>query len=128
MTLWARRRSFLVASVLALAAVGCGPAASTGDLDKIQVQVTAFDLIVTNTAGRALMDMKVEILPVGRATSYSSTVARMENGEKRNISLNVFSDRDGVPFSLRNVRPTAISVNAHDLEGKTVRIEVPWKR
>lgn len=123
-----RRSRFALAAVLLLTAAGCGGGAPTGDIDKIQVTPTPFEVTVVNTAGRALLDVKVEIMPVGPASHFTSTVPRMENGEKRNLSHIVFTDRDGVPFSPRNVKVGGVAVTARDLDGKTFKVEVPWKQ
>jgi hypothetical protein len=111
-----------------LAAAGCGGGAATGDVDKIQVTLGQFDVIVANAAGRALFEVRVEIMPAGPASHFTNTVPRMENGEKRTLSHNRFTDRDNVPFSPRNVRVSGVVVTAKDIDGKTFRVELPWKQ
>jgi hypothetical protein len=122
------RTRALVFTVLALAAVGCGGGAPTGDVDKITVTQSQFDVAVTNTSGRALFDVKTEIEPAGPASHFSTIIPRMENGEKRVLPHNLFSDRDSVPFSARNVKASRITVTAKDIDGKEYRVEVPWKK
>jgi hypothetical protein len=124
-----RRFVFVVAAFAAFAAVnaGCGGGAPVGDTDKIQVVQSQFDITVTNTCGKALFEVKAEIEPSGPATHYSTIIARMENGEKRVIAHNVFTDRDGIPFSARNVKASKINVTAKDIDGKALRVEIPWK-
>ena len=39
-----------------------------------------------------------------------------------------FSDKSGIQFSPRTARPHAVAVTAKDIDGKDVRIEVPWKQ
>ena len=51
----------------------------------------------------------------------------MENGEKRVLAHNLFSDRDGVPFSARNVKAKGVIVTAKDMDGKAYRVEMAWK-
>jgi len=109
-----------------LTAAGCGGGAPTGDIDKIQVTLSPFEVTVANTAGRALFDVGVEIMPAGPASHFTSTVPRMENGEKRNLSHTAFSDRDGVRFSPRNVKVSGVVVTAKDIDGKAFTVEVPW--
>ncbi len=116
----------LMAGALILAA-GCGGGAPTGDVDKIAVETSSLFVTVRNTAGLALNDVRIEIVPAGRATTFSTYVSRMENSDKRDISLSTFRDRDGASFSLRVSRPGSVVVTAQDLNGKTVRVEVPWK-
>ncbi len=113
---------------LALAVTGCGGGAATGDVDKITIVQSQFDIAITNTSGRALFDVKAEIEPAGPASHFSAIIPRMENGEKRVLAHNLFSDRDSVPFSARNVRVSKITVNAKDIDGKAFRIEVPWQK
>jgi hypothetical protein len=113
---------------LALAVTGCGGGAATGDVDKITIVQSQFDIAITNTSGRALFDVKAEIEPAGPASHFSAIIPRMENGEKRVLAHNLFSDRDSVPFSARNVRVSQITVNAKDIDGKAFRIEVPWQK
>jgi hypothetical protein len=111
---------------LALAVTGCGGGAATGDVDKLTIVQSQFDVAITNTSGRALFDVKAEIEPAGPASHFSTIIPRMENGERRVLAHNLFSDRDSVPFSARNVRVSRITVSAKDIDGKAVRIEVPW--
>jgi len=121
------RTRVVIAAAFMLAAAGCGGGAATGDVDKIQVTLGQFDVIVANTAGRALFEVRTEIMPAGPASHFTNTVARMENGEKASLSHNRFTDRDNVPFSPRNVRVSGVVVTAKDIDGKAFRVEVPWK-
>ena len=125
-----RTRFAIVIAVAALAAasVGCGGGAATGDVDKITIVQSQFDIAITNTSGRALFDVKAEIEPAGPASHFSTIIARMENGERRVLAHNLFSDRDSVPFSARNVRASRVTVSAKDIDGKAFRIEVPWQQ
>jgi ABC-type glycerol-3-phosphate transport system substrate-binding protein len=113
---------------LAMAIAGCGGGAATGDVDKITIVQSQFDIALTNTSGRALFDVKAEIEPAGPASHFSAIIARMENGEKRVLAHNLFSDRDSVPFSARNVRVNRITVTAKDIDGKALRVEMPWQK
>jgi len=122
------RTHLVIAVAFMLTAASCGGGAPTGDIDKIQVTITPFEVVVVNTAGRALFDVKVEIMPVGPATHFTTTLPRMDNGEKRNLSHTMFSDRDGVPFSPRNVKVGGVVVTAKDIDGKELKVEVPWKQ
>ena len=114
-------------AVLAAACAGCGSGAPVGDTDKIQVVLSQFDIAVTNTSGKALFEVKAEIEPTGPATHFTTIIPRMENGEKRVLAHNLFSDRDGVPFSARNVKAKQVTVTAKDIDGKALKVEVPWK-
>lgn len=120
--------SFLLVVVLALTQGACGSGSASGDTDKIQIAISRFDVTVINSAGRAMVDAKVEVLPVGRATSYSVRVPRIENGEKRSLAFTQFSDSSGITFSPRTARPHAVAVTAKDIEGHDLHVEVPWKQ
>jgi len=122
------RTRFVLAAAVMLAAVGCGGGAATGDVDKILVTIGQFEVTVVNTAGRALFEVRVEIMPAGPASHFTNTVPRMENGEKRSLPHNRFTDRDSIPFSPRNVRVSGVVVTAKDIDGKALRVELPWKQ
>jgi hypothetical protein len=115
-----------VCAALVAGLAACGGPSSSGDLDKIDVAISRFDITVTNKAGRALMEVRVEILPVGHATAYTARIARMENGEKRSLGFTMFSDRSAIQFSPRTAKPQVVRVSAADMEGKPVQVEVPW--
>jgi hypothetical protein len=119
---------FVFLAVLAMTVTGCGGGAPTGDVDKIEVVQSQFDIAVTNKSGKALFEVKAEILPVGPSSHFTTLIPRMENGERRVIAHNLFSDRDGVPFSARNHKAKAVAVGAKDIDGKALRVEVAWKK
>ena len=125
-----RTRSALIIAIAALSAAcaGCGSGAPVGDTDKIQVVLSQFDISVTNTSGKALFEVKAEIEPTGPATHFTTIIPRMENGEKRVLAHNLFSDRDGVPFSARNVKAKQVIVTAKDIDGKALKVDLPWKQ
>jgi hypothetical protein len=112
---------------LAMAVTGFGGGAATGDVDKIAVVQSQFDVAVTNTSGRALFDVKTEIEPAGPASHFTTIIARIENGERRVLAHNLFSDRDSVPFSAHNVKASRITVTANDIDSKELCVEIPWK-
>jgi hypothetical protein len=119
-----------LACFAALAAVnaGCGGGAPAGDTDKLQILQSQFDITVINAAGKALFEVKAEIEPTGPASHFTTIIARMENGEKRVLAHNVFTDRDGVPFSARNIKAKGVIVTAKDMDGKPIKVEVPWQK
>jgi len=123
-----RRMAVSCVCAALLAAAGCGGETTAGDIDKVGIAISRFDVTVTNTSGRALVDLKVEILPVGHATSFSARIPRLENGEKRSIGFTLFSDNSAIQFSPRTAKPHAVAVTAKDIEGKEIHAEVPWKQ
>ena len=121
------RTRLLAAAAIAGLTLNCGGAAGTGDLDKIQITQTQFEISVMNTSGRALMDLVVEIEPAGPASHFTARLARVENGEKQSLAHTSFTDRDHVPFSARTTKATRITVTAKDIDGKVFKASVPFK-
>jgi hypothetical protein len=97
-------------------------------VDKIDVVQSQFDIAVTNKSGKALFEVRAEILPIGPASHFTTLIPRMENGERRVLAHNLFSDRDGVPFSARNHKAKAVAVSAKDIDGQALKVEMPWKK
>jgi hypothetical protein len=120
-------RRLLVLAPLLVVAAGCGGAAATGDLDKIQVTLGRFDVSVTNTSGRTLLEVVVEIAPTGPGSPFVAHPDRLENGQTRSLAHTSFMDHDSVPFSPRNTKATRVTVVAKDMDGRPVRVEVPFK-
>jgi hypothetical protein len=124
---------FFRASVLALAPLlglvaGCGGGGATaGDLDHLQVTLSRFEVSVTNTSGHVLTDVVAEIEPVGPGTHFVVRTYRLGNGETRSWPHSSFTDGDSVPFSPRNKKAKLVIVTAKDLDGRTLRVEVPFK-
>jgi hypothetical protein len=119
-------RLLAAASVVGLVA-GCGGVAATGDLDKIQVTLSQFEVAVTNTSGGPLSDVVAEIEPTGPASHFVARLGTVSNNELRHVGHANFSDRDSVPFSLRNAKPTRVIVSGTTVGGQPVRVEVPFK-
>jgi hypothetical protein len=92
----------------------------------IGVQTSQFFVTIENKAGAPLINLKATIVAAG-GLPFTSLVSRMENGEKRNKSLNDFSSSDGTTFSLRSTNPRTVRVEAEDVTGKKYDAEVPWK-
>ncbi len=117
----------VVATSLAGLMAGCGGVAVTGDVDKIQVALSQFDVTVTNTSGGPLTDVVAEIAAAGPGSHFAARIGTLANTEKRSITHAGFTDRDSVPFSMRNAKATRIIVAGNGVDGKPVRIEVPFK-
>ena len=73
-----------------------------------------------------VLSISVAILSTG-GQAFTRLVPRLENGEKRDISLSDFSGRDGTTFNLRVVTPKKVRVSAEDVASKKHDIEVSWK-
>jgi hypothetical protein len=122
-----RTRLSVLVALLGLS-VACGGGAGTGDLDKILVTQSQFEISLQNTSGKAMMDVVAEIEPAGPASHFVARLPRLENGEKRSIAHTSFTDRDHVPFSARTAKPTRITVSGKDIDGNTIKVELPFKK
>ncbi len=99
---------------------GSGPAT-------IGLETSSLFVTVINNAGAPIEDVQVAIEPVGSVLKFTSSVSRLENGEKRDISLSQFRGRDGTTFSPRIYKPRQVSVTAKDIVGKTHERTVAWR-
>lgn len=104
----------------AVATSGSGPAT-------IGIETSSMFVTVVNNAGAPLQDIQVAITPVGSGLKFTSSISRMENGEKRDISLASFRGNDGTTFSPRLYKPKQVSVVAKDVVGKTHQRSLPWQ-
>ncbi len=121
--------STLIASAATLALAACAaapPPAQAGDAP-IVIQNSQMSIVIENKVGMPLTDVDVSIVPVGGATEFKKFVGRMENAEKRDLSLGGFYGRDGTTFSLRVVRPRAVRVTGKDLNAKPYTVEARWQ-
>jgi len=120
--------STLIASAATLALAGCAaaPPAQAADAP-IVIQNSQMSIVIENKVGMPLTDVDVSIVPVGGATEFRKFVGRMENAEKRDLSLGGFYGRDGTTFSLRVVRPRAVRVTGKDLNAKPYNVEARWQ-
>jgi hypothetical protein len=103
-----------------LATGGVEPAA-------IGLETSNQSVTVTNNAGKPIEDVLIAIQPVGIAPPFTLTVRRMENAEKRDISVGQFRSNDGTTFSPRLYTPRQVTVTATDIVGKKHEITKPWK-
>jgi hypothetical protein len=121
--------STLFAVVTALGLVSCSgsePPAQAQDAP-IGIQTSQLSIVIENRVGMPLTDVDVAIVPVGGATEFKKFVGRMENAEKRDLSLGGFYGRDGTTFNLRVVRPKAVRVTGKDLNAKPYNVETRWQ-
>lgn len=127
-----RRLASLVTTLITLAAalgtVACSaePPAQAQDAP-IAISTSQLSIVVENRVGMPLTDVDVSIVPVNGATEFKKFVGRMENAEKRDLSLGGFYGRDGTTFNLRVVRPRAVRVTGKDLNAKPYTVEARWQ-
>jgi hypothetical protein len=93
----------------------------------VGVEVSQLFVTIENRAGQPLFDIRVAIVPVGRATTYTAFEGRLDHLQKRNIGLSSFRGRDGTPFNLRVVKPKSVRVTAKGMNGDVVEVEAPWR-
>ncbi len=93
----------------------------------IVVETSSMYVTVENRSGAPLLDLRVAIKPVGVGTPFTTTISRLEGGERRDVLLGNFRGRDGTPFNGRLVRPKHVMVSAVDLVGKNHEVTVPWQ-
>lgn len=107
---------------------GCseqGSASQAADAP-VKVQVSQMFITVKNDAGAALTGVTLSIIPGSISTPYSTSVARIDIGESRDIMLGAFTGQDGTPFNLRTVKPKSVELKATDANKKTYNVTVPW--
>jgi hypothetical protein len=85
-------------------------------------------ITLTNNAGKPIEDVRIAIQPIGSAPAFTSTLRRMENAEKRDISVGQFRSNDGTTFNPRIIRARQITVTATDIIGKKHEITRAWGR
>ncbi len=121
------RFCLLVALSILVAACSEQGAASQDANAPVKIETSQMYVTVHNDAGLALNDVSVGIVPVGRQTTFTKFVGRLENGEARKIMLGDFVGRDGTPFSLRAIRPRSVEVKGKDVKGQDYTAEVAWR-
>jgi hypothetical protein len=112
-----------LAVLLAACTLGGG---ATGDLDHIQVTMSQFEISVKNISGRPLTDVVAEIEPVGPGSHFVAHIDTLNSTETRTLDHGKFRDRDSVPFSPRNKKAKAVIVTGVEMDGKPVRVSVPF--
>jgi hypothetical protein len=121
------RTSVRILAPLAGLLVACaGGGAATGDVDHIQVTMSQFEVKVKNISGHPLTDVVAEIEPVGPGSHFVAHIDTLNSTETRTLDHSRFRDRDSVPFSPRNKKAKAVIVTGLDMDGKPVRVEVPF--
>jgi hypothetical protein len=123
-----------VACAMAIVTIALTVSGCSGDRETAEaaanapfgVQTTELFVTIENKAGTPVINVTASIVSVG-GLPFTRLISRMENGEKRDFSLNGFSGRDGTTFSLRVVRPKRVHVAGEDLAGKKYEADVAWK-
>jgi hypothetical protein len=121
------RASVRVLVPLGVLLAGCMGGAATGDLDHFQVTMSQFQVDVKNISGHPLTDVVAEIQPVGPGSRFVAHLDTLNSTETRTLDHSKFRDRDSVSFSPRNKKAKSVIVTGLDMDGKPVRVEVPFK-
>jgi len=94
--------SWLMSACAAASNPESGALGTTGaEPSAIALETSSQSITVTNNAGKPIEDVRVAIHPLGSAPPYTSTLRRLENGEKRELSLAQFRSNDGTTFNSR---------------------------
>ncbi len=129
-TLSLDRYLLIFATVIAAAfgaACSSGTVEATGDLDVFEVSTSQLFVTVANRSGSTLVDVEMEVAPVGGSTIFTYFHARLEPGQKQNVPLPEFRGKDGTNLNLRVHRPKSVSIKAHTLGGDEYTATVPWE-
>ena len=92
----------------------------------IALETSSQSITVTNNAGKPIEDVRVAIHPMGSAPPYTSILRRLENGEKRELSLAQFRSNDGTTFNSRFAKARQVTVTATDIVGKKHELTKAW--
>ena len=92
----------------------------------IALETSNQSVTIINNAGKPIEDVRIAIQPVGTAPPFTSILRRMENAEKREISLAQFRSNDGTTFSPRFTKARQVTVTATDIVGKKHEITRAW--
>ncbi|PYR24583.1 MAG: hypothetical protein DMF98_14920 [Acidobacteria bacterium] len=91
----------------------------------IGIETSSMFVTIENKAGGPLLDLTVASQTPG--PTYTSSVTRLEAGQKQELPLSSFSSRDGATFNLRLMKPRAVHVTATDLASKKYEAQASWK-
>jgi hypothetical protein len=119
--------SWLLSACTAVSNPENGALATSGaEPSVIALETSSQSITVTNNAGKPIEDVRVATHPLGSAPPYTSTLRRLENGEKRELSLAQFRSNDGTTFNPRFAKAKQVSVTATDIVGKKHELTKAW--
>jgi len=94
---------------------------------EIAVEASNQSVVITNNAGKPIEDVRIAIQPFGNAPAFTTSLRRMENAERREISLAQFRSNDGTTFNPRVLRARQVTASATDIVGKKIELTKPWR-
>ena len=104
-----------------------GAAGTSGAAAPFVIEVSQTYITVENRTGVPLSGGLVEIIPRGVLPPFKSTLPRLENGSRRDVSLNAFRAIDGTAFNRNLARARTVRLTARDLNGKDYTFETPFE-
>ena len=121
-----------VALTVPLSACSSGEKAEAGAVgttasSPLAISVSSTFVTLENRAGSAIIDARVEIIPRGVRPPFKTTVPRIENSSKREVSFSQFRSSDGTPFRRGALKTRTLKVTATDITGKPIELEIPFE-
>jgi hypothetical protein len=107
---------------------GAGATGTGGDAVASPVVITVSPTYITveNRTGAPLVGGDMEIIAGGAFPPFRTSLPFLENGRKRDFTLNTFRSNDGTPFSRTITRARRVKIAAKDRTGKVYENEVPF--
>lgn len=119
----------LAVAIAAAVFAGCGRDRETAQAAAnapIGIETSQLFVTVENKAGAPLTDLEVAIVTVS-SQRFTKVLSRIEDGEKRDVSLSDFAGRDGTTFNLRFNTPKNVEVKATDVASRKYDVVSPWR-
>ena len=119
--------SWLLSACTAASKPEAGALGTSGaEPSAIALETSSQSITVMNHAGKPIEEVRVAIQSFGSSPPFTSTLRRLENGEKRELSLGQFRSNDGTSFSPRFVKAKQVTVTATDIVGKKHELTKAW--
>ena len=107
-------------------AAGATGTGGEGAAAPVAITVSQTYITVENRTGAPLVGGDMEIIAGGAFPPFRTTLPFLENGSRRDFTLNTFRSNDGTPFSRTITRARRVKVTAKDRTGKVYENEVPF--
>jgi hypothetical protein len=135
---WPRSAISLVFTTLVLAAAcfvaACsakqseaGAAGSSGTSAPFAIELSQTYLTIENRTGAIVTKGQMEIIPGGVLKPFTTSLPRLEVGEKKPIMFATFRGNDGTAFRRGVFRARRMKITATDFNGTTHEQEVPFE-
>jgi hypothetical protein len=135
---WPRSAISLLVGTLVLAAAcfaaACGAqkseagaVGSSGTSAPFAIELSQTYLTIENRTGATITGGEMDIIPGGVLKPFTTSLPRLEAGEKKPIMFTTFRGNDGTPFRRGVFRARRMKITATDFNGKTHEQEVPFE-